>query len=242
MGVNGHWYIEMEKQAFWRGVTHTFINRYVMSGAQPSATDAESVITAIHAIENQIFPMTGAGQGVGFVQGRAYPSGSGTFYANVNYNTSLAAGTATGFDTAGSSTLARVWAPTLETCLLLETLMTGLNSKGKPIYNRKYYRGVYAGPTEDNADGTLPGGVIATVAAITAPFKSGMGSSDWVVIANSGAQASLPPTAHPYLVARQIPRGKKKKTTSSGVLSFLADAAAKGVVSGGVAALVESAL
>jgi hypothetical protein len=48
------------------------------------------------------------------------------------------------------------------------------------------------------------------------------------VIGDSGSQAAVAPTAHPFLVAHQVPRGKKRKVSSSSASSFeaiLGDAA-----------------
>lgn len=227
MGVNGHWYVELEKQAFWRGAPHTWVNRYVMSGAQPSASDAQSVITALHLIENDLHPPMAAGVGVGYVQGRAYPSGKGTFFANVDYNVSKASGTATGFHGPPDSG-DLVWAPTLETCLLIETRLQGLSSTGKPTYLRKYFRGCSTGAAQDNVAGGIPAGTITDLNALTTPWQTGMGSQNWVVIGNSGSQASAAPTVHPFLVAHQVPRGKKKKPSSaSGLIAQIAADAAK---------------
>lgn len=220
MGVNGHWYVELEKQAFWRGAAHTWVNRYVMSGAQPSAADALTVITALKQIEDKLHPAAAPGAGVGFVTGRAYPSGKGTFFAIQYYNPSLAPATANGFQGPSGTGGAWTWAPTLETCLLVETPITGLNSRGKPIYLRKYIRGWNSGGVEDHAsDGVLNTDATA-VNALVAPWTAGMGSSNWVVIANSGAQASAAPSAHGFLVAHQIPRGKKKPKTSASILQI----------------------
>lgn len=225
MGVNGHWYIEIRKQAFWRGVPHVWDNRYVMSGAQPSGADAITVIGALHDIEDVIYPTTAHDAGVGFVDGKAYPSGKGAPFAQVNYNESQGAGTATGF-TGGEGSMA--WAPTLETCLLVATPITGLSSSGKPITLRKYFRGLNAGSVEDTTGAELPGAVVTYVNAAVLPWKTGMGSSSWVVIAPSGAQASGAPVCSPYLHNHQIPRGRKKKKVSSSVLGAIVDAVEKG--------------
>jgi hypothetical protein len=226
MGVNGHWYLELEKEGFWRGSPHTWVNRYIMSGSQPGNTDTQSVITQLVQIEQQIFPFTPAGQGVGHVEARAYPSGSGPPYLVVTYKTATGPAGSTGFGNNPQGDLGFQWAPTLETCVLLNTPVAGLNSRGKPISLRKYYRGLMDGETEDNAVGGITAARKAAMEAVVLPFKTGLGTNSYVVIAGSGAQASAAPTVQPFLVAHQIPRGKKrKKTGSTGLLGLAAEAA-----------------
>jgi hypothetical protein len=223
MGVNGHWYVEIEKEGFWRGAPHSWVNRYVMSGAQPAASDALSVIDQILGIEGHIMPSRAGGLGVGFVQGRAYPAGNGTFYANRDYNVARVPTASTGFvgPTWDSPNIS--WAPTLETCLLLETKLSTLSSTGKPVYLRKYYRGIMSGTVEDDQNGGVNPTDIAGIQALTLPFKTGMGTNNYVVIGNSGEQASTAPTVHPFLVAHQIPRGRRKKASSANILSIATD-------------------
>jgi hypothetical protein len=107
--------------------------------------------------------------------------------------------------------------------MLLETKLAGLNSRGKPKYLRKYYRGSMYGASEDNSANGIPGPDLTGIAAITAVFRTGMGTNNYVVIGVSGAQASVSPVCHPFLVAHQIPRGRKKKSSSSSN-SLLSDA------------------
>lgn len=216
MGVNGHWYVEIRKQAYWRGNQHTWVNRYVMSGAQPSASDAQSVITAIKNIENSIYPVKAGGAGVGFVDGKAYPSGKGSYFAIIEYNASLAPGTATGFTSgAYGGDASPTWGETLENCFLLETPVTGLSSTGKPVALRKFYRGLSGGTEESDQPGQISGEITAAVNTATLPFRTGMGSSNWVVIGNNGEQASGPPQMRPYIYNRQVPKGRKKKVSAS---------------------------
>lgn len=231
MGVNGHWYVEIKKQAFWRGNPHTWVNRYILSGSQPSGSDAETVISALHDIEDQMEPAHASGAGIGFVIGSAYPSGSGGPFAVVPYNTSEGAGSATGFSGAGWTDADQGWAPTLETCMMMETPITGLNSRGKPISLRKYFRGVMSGGNEAEGTTGVTADDITGSEAVCLPWKTGMGSSNWVVIAPSGAQASGPPVCHPFLVNHQIPRGRKRKPASSGS-GFLLSAAEKALLVG----------
>jgi len=238
MGVNGHWYIEITKQAFWRGAPHVWQNRYVMSGAQPSASDAGTVITALKDIEDVLQPSQGAGHGVGFVRGSAYGSGSGAPFEVLEYNASEGSGTATGFTGGAWTGYDLGWAPTLETCLMIETPVTGLSSTGKPVSLRKYIRGVASGSNEAETSGQVAADDITGVEAAVLPWKTGMGASSWVVIAGSGAQASGPPACHPYLVAHQIPRGKKRKTSSSSSAFSLSSLLKDGLTAAEAAAVI----
>jgi hypothetical protein len=223
MGVNGHWYVEIRKQAFWRGNPHTWVNRYVMSGAQPSAADAVTVISAIKGIEDNIYPHVAADAGVGFVDGKAYPSGKGTFFAYVPYNESQAAGSATGFTGSVYGGSPPVWANTLEVCFMMETPLNGLSSSGKPVYLRKFYRGMAGGDIESDVPGGIGSALITFFEQMVLPFQTGIGANNWVVIGNNGEQASGPPTLKPFMFNRQIPKGRKKKpTTSAGLLSQIA--------------------
>lgn len=241
MGVNGHWYIEQEKQAYWRGINKSFVNRYVMSGAQPTAAEAITVINALAVIEDAIFPQTAAGEGVGRVQGRAYPSGKGSFFASVNWNTSLEPATALGFTGPTWTPHYISWAPTLETCLLCETPINGLSSTGKPVSLRKYFRGINSGTSEDSGPGVINPADVTGIEGVIAPWWTGMGANNWVVIANSGNQASSAPTVHPFLVAHQVPRGRKKKASSSSILTTLAGIA-QHVAESGVGNLIVDGL
>lgn len=215
MGVNGHWYVEIEKQGFWRGSPHTWVNRYVMSGAQPSAADALTVIGALKHIEDVVYPELGGGVGVGFVEGRAYPSGNGSSFASVAYNTSLAPATATGFagPTGGYASLD--FSTTLESCLVIETKLAGLSSTGKPVFLRKYFRGISDANTESVGNTPIAAGDLAIIKASTVPWQTGVGASNWVVIGNSGAQAQSAPQPLQYVGNRQVPKGRKRTGTSS---------------------------
>lgn len=225
MGVNGHWYVELEKQAYWRGQQHTYVNRYIMSGAQPSATDATSVITALHGIEDTVMPHQATGSGVGFVQGRAYPSGKGSYYAFVNYNISKAPTTATGFTGPTTAYTSLAFGGVLENSVVVETRLNALSSTGKPIFLRKYLRGFLPNTAEDNTATPIIAADLAKINTAVAPWWTGMGTSNWVVIGSSGAQAASAPAALPYVGNRQVPKGRKKKKVTPSLLNVGADLA-----------------
>lgn len=228
----GHWYVEIEKQAYWRGKEHNWVNRYVLSGSDPDASDATSVITQLKGIENQIHPEVAAGEGVGFVEARAYASTGYAPFVTVPYNADLDPGSATGFAGPSYSGAHTIFAPTLETCLLVETLMTGLSSTGKPIFARKYFRGIsFSGPYAA-VPTQIPSTDVAGIGALCAPWKTGLGGGSWVVIGTGGRLMSGVPTVHPQLVAHQIPRGRKKKSTAAAVASGTSSGFAAGYAAG----------
>lgn len=226
VGVNGYWYVEVEKQAFWRGNAHTWVNRYIMSGAQPGPTDAYSAADALKVIEDKLYPTTGSGHGVGFVEARAYGTGKGPAIATVPYNTSLDAASATGFS--GDSRITTLqFGATLESCLVIETKLQGTSSTGKPIFLRKYIRGVYAGG-EDGTATPINSSDLSVMTSNAAPWKTGVGPNSYVVIGSTGAQAQSAPAALPFIGNRQVPKGrKKKKTDASGLLSTIVSDTAK---------------
>lgn len=214
----GHWYIELEKQGYWRGEQHTWVNRYVMSGSDPSSSDATTVIQALHDIETKIHFPVSSGGGWGFVEGRAYGSGGGYPFATIAWNTSLVPSSATGFTgTVYPSGPAYTPGP-LESCLLIETKINGLNSRGKPIYLRKYIRALATNIGTSTDQLPLPTAFLSAVATAVAPWQTGMGANSWVVIAVSGRQAASAPTVHNFGVNHQVPRGRKRKTSSSSPL------------------------
>lgn len=221
----GHWYIEVRKQAYWRGALHTWVNRYVMSGSDPTSAQATQVIGIIKGIENKLHPLQGGGGAVGFLEGSAYGSAGGPPFAVVTYATAGATTGGTGFAGLTAPT-GQQWAPQLEVCLLLETRLNGLSASGKPVSLRKFYRGNMF-PNEDYQAGPIGAADLAQIASITAPFQTGMGDNNWVVIGTSGKQAAAAPAAKAYLVNRQIPKGKSRKKSSGnggGVLGDLTSA------------------
>lgn len=207
-------YVEIEKQAYWRGVPHTWVNRYVLSGPNPSAADATSVINGLKAIEDKLHPQANAGNGVGFVEGRCYASTGYTPIVTVPYNSDKAIGTATGFAGGTWATHTQIWAPTLETCLLIEIPLVLPSSSGKPVTLKKYMRGNSFNFNEDYQDAQIPTPDLVGIAAACLPWTTGIGGTFYTLSALTANPTSGPPTARPYLVTHQIPRGRKKKKTT----------------------------
>lgn len=210
----GKWYIELQKQGFWRGNPHTWVNRYVMTGADPTSSDAITVISALHDIEEQLHAQKGAASGVGFVQGRAYASTGYSAFASVNYNVSQAAATATGFTGATWTDTTQSEANTLEVCMLLETPLLGLSSSGKPLTLRKFYRGAFYGGVEPDDAAGIPAADIAGIKAVTLPMFTGLGGTAYTVTSPNPLRVpALAPRPLDFICNRQIPKGRKKKIT-----------------------------
>lgn len=211
----GHWYVEIEKQAFWRGNPHTWVNRYVLSGPTPSETVAQDVINQLKLIEGQLHPQITASNGVGFVIGRAYGATGGPPFATIAYNASAEPSSATGFPGAGWDDTQQGTADTLEVCTLVEVPLQGLSSTGKPVTLRKYFRMTTYGSIEDTSGASIGTIDRAGIAAVCLPWTTGLGSGGATVIGTSGRAPSDVPTAHPYIVNHQVPRGRKRKSASS---------------------------
>jgi hypothetical protein len=211
----GHWYIEIEKQAFWRGNPHTWVNRYVMSGLTPSASAAATVINALKNIEEQLHAAVTSGAGVGFVEGRAYGATGGPPFETFGYNEGLTPTTATGFAGAGWSGTEQAPAPALETCMMVETPLLGLSTSGKPVSLKKYFRGATYGVDEDYSAAAINPTDQAGITALVLPWQTGLGDPGSQVISPTGRTPAGPPTAHPFIVNHQVPRGRKKAAASS---------------------------
>lgn len=205
----GKWYVEIEKQGFWRGKVHTWVNRYIMTGPDPTTTDAQSVITGLKNIEDAIHPLASMHAGVGFVQGRAYGAAGGSPLTTVDYNVGLAPGTATGF--AGSCGFSP--ASTLAVCCAVTSRSSVLSATGKPVFLKKYFRGC-GGSEEVEAGSPISGTILAAVNAAAAPWATGVGGTFYTVtgLVNPGPWAS--PQAQSYYEERQVPKGKKRKKTT----------------------------
>jgi hypothetical protein len=230
----GHWYVEVQKQAWWRGVQHLWVNRYVLSGSDPTASQGESVAYYLLQMENKLYPNVEAGIGVGFVKASAYKSTGGAPLATYYSNESQSPSSATGF-TGPSSTYATLsWQNTLEVCLDVRTELTALSSSGKPVYLRKFYRGFLHGG-EDNGSTPIASGDLTAIDATLAELQTGIGSTSYVVIGPSGGLASGAPTAQPHLGNHQIPRGRKRSRASE-TSSAYASGVVAGAALGGAAA------
>jgi hypothetical protein len=220
--------VQITKQAYWRGQQHLFQNAYWISG-NPGASDMAAVIAELQSIENAVFPTVGGGIGVGFVRAKGYSPGTGPALVEVDYNESESPGTATGFTGPPFPAYYSLnWTNTLEVCLEVVTPLSGTSSRGKPVSNRKYFRGFGATVAEDQRVTPIDARDLAVIAATCLPWKTGMTPSNYVVIGKSGRQASGVPTAQNFLGNHQVPRGRKKKVSSSASSSFeaiLGDAA-----------------
>jgi hypothetical protein len=212
------WYVDLVKQAYWRGSNTQFSNRYYLSGGDPTEGVALAAITDLHHIENLIFPTVAGGQGVGFVEGKAYRSTGGPPIEVVDYNSSGAIATATGWTGTAVTGQTIQYANTIEVCLETRMLMLGLSTTGKPIYTRKFFRGwSYLAEDEEFTVTPIPTTIQTAYNALILPWQTGLPTSFVTVVGTDGrtASAAQPPTVQPFLGNHQKPRGKKRKTTSS---------------------------
>ena len=220
-----HWEIQITKQGYWRGVQHLYQNRYILSGPDPTAAQADEVMFALHDIEDKLYPARGAGQGVGFVRAKAYASGTGPAFHERDWNPTEDVATATGFTGPSTSYTSIAYSGTMETCLMVRMPLNGLSSRGKPVYTRKFFRGI--GPIVDEyiTGNPISAADLATIAATTAPWESGMGANLWVVIGKNGRQASGPPAGEAYIGNHQVRRGRRRKavTTATNAPSLLSE-------------------
>jgi hypothetical protein len=210
----GRWYIEIRKQGFWRGSVHIFDNRYVLSGVTPDAADATTAINALQVMENKLFPLVPAAFGVGFVSGHAYAASGGPPFATVNFNVDEDPATATGFSGPSPAYTSLAFNGPLEVCLDVRIPLAGLSSTGKPVFCRKFYRGIWVTGESFN-DTPILAADLAKVNATLAPLATGFAPNAYVVIGVSGRQPTGSVTAQQFLANHQVPRGRKRKTTTS---------------------------
>jgi hypothetical protein len=235
------WYVDLVKQAYWRGINTQYSNRYYLSGGNPTEGVALSAIADLHRIENLIFPAVAAGAGVGFVEGKAYNSTPGPPIEVIDYNSSGAIATATGFTGTVISGTPIQYANTIEVCLETRMLMLGLSTTGKPIYTRKFFRGwSYLDEDEFESTSQIPVPIQTAMNALILPWQTGLATSFVTVVGTDGrtASAAQPPTVQPFLGNHQKPRGKKRKTaassssTSESALALSAIALGEGILRG----------
>lgn len=206
MALTGHPNIVITHVGPWRGKPqHLWTTIYNLSGPTPSAGDQAQLMTQLVAIESAILS---GGTGRGFVNAKFYSGQKpniptavdplGTPAAPLPYNSADWA--------AGGNAPTGNCEP--EQCLLVETLLNGLSSRGKPVYLRKYFHAI-----SDTAatTGRIPGAVAAAINTRVAAWTNGTLANGVVVISPSGRQSTSPPAAKTYVWNRQMPRGRRKK-------------------------------
>lgn len=209
----GHWYVEITKQCYWRGILTKWNNRYILSGVDPSASDATATINALKGIEDNIHPEVPAGGAIGFLEGRAYSGSGGAPIATVTYGAAGVATGQTGFAGPGLTTPVQPVFGPMEVCLDIRVPLAGLSSRGKPVFCRKYIRGWGITDFDGSGAAQLPSDWITAIEGFVAPWHTGLGPNSYVVIGRSGRQPSGAPVCEPFLGNHQKPRGRKRKAT-----------------------------
>jgi len=206
--------IEITLQGYWRGSQHTWQNAFWLSGGAITAADATTCINALKTTIGQVYPAVSSGSGVGFVEGKAYGPGGGAPIAEVAYNTSLAVATATGFAGPTSAYTSLGFGGTLENCLEIVTPAVGLSTRGKPVFLRKYIRGITPTNPEDFNTTPIAAADITKIVAAVASWQTGLGTTGRVVAGQEGRLPSAPPTVQKFIGNHQVPRGRKRSTSS----------------------------
>lgn len=208
--------VQITKQGWWRGVNTTFQNDYWLSGT-PSGSAMQTIINGLKDIEDTLFPTCDEHLGVGFVDGKLYGPGNGPPIAEVQYNQGGGVSTSTGFTGPSTAYGILTFQGTLENALEVRSTVNGLSKTGKPIHLRKLFRGI-ACIESAGADSPINSNDLAAIHTNCLPWVTGIAGTSFVVVSPKGSTVSLGPTAQPYIVNRQKPRGRKRKAvTSNGV-------------------------
>jgi hypothetical protein len=215
MAKTGHPNFDYTCQGSWRGATHNFSIVGNHSGTSFGAADAQTFMEgdqSPYCLSFAPFQATG----ITVVQSRYYDGQNSAPVFEATYDVENPApdpltATATGYDGTGEGTGA--YFP-LEVCCMLEALV-GTSKNNKPVYCRKYIRGVPLIAYTDSGDSQLTWAISA--AGNTA--AKAMGDGSWY-----GNRIYISPNARSALTTwqaltepgnHQIPRGRKKTTSSS---------------------------
>lgn len=217
MAKTGHPNVVIDHAILWRGAPHRWSTVYNLSGTTPVSSDQYALMEELLAIENDILPPS-VSENSGFLRARFYNGSGGAPTYTINFGVletpSTWAPYASG--TVPWTSVAEGLAPA-EVCFNIKTPLTGLSSSGKPVHLEKYFHGV---PAYDSS-GELASGIQTAINSAVAPWASGLATGARVVISPSGRQSSSAPTVQPYCGNHQMPRGRKRKSVSSGLLKLL---------------------
>ena len=108
--------------------------------------------------------------------------------------------------------------PVAEAALLVEWA-AGLSSSGKPVKLRKWYHAV----KQSSAQGTAQSVAAADVTALTTAANAMVNvlGSKGLTLGSSTGRFAGTATVRPYLENHQMPRGRRRRTTSGDSLSFV---------------------
>lgn len=215
MAKTGHPNFDYTCQGYWRGAIHNFSIVGNHSGTSFGQSDAQAFMEGTSSPFALTFgPLMSSGLSV--VASRYYDGqNSAPVFVNL-YNTGNPAPTPlvpTGAAWGSDITL-EDYLP-LEVCADLSSEV-GLGKTSKPVYNRKFLRGVPQGAVGSGTGGETVWGSPAPAAVVTAVAK--LGNGDWY-----GGRTYISPnarSANNWLISaypgnHQIPRGRKAKATST---------------------------
>lgn len=234
MAKTGHPNFDYTCQGLWRGVAHKFSITGNHSGTSFSAADAKTFMEGTASPYAKCFSHFQATD-IAVVGARYYNGQDSAPVYAAEYDESNPAPeplTALGDGFTGGATDA-YYLP-LEVCFMIEAVV-GTSSTSKPIYCRKFIRGVPAGALEQSGSET---GFTLTTTGTNG--VNSMGDGTWygnrVYISPSARQAIAGWTGQLFPYNHQVPRGRKRKPVTaanrSAASSLLEDAIA---LAGGIA-------
>lgn len=213
MAKTGHPNFDYTCEGLWRGVAHNFSITGNHSGTSFSQTDAQTFMTGTLSPYAQSFgPFQSSG--IKVVGARYYDGQNSAPVWETTYTTEDPAPTALeATEKAWASSASGYYLP-LEVCALLYALV-GYNSKSKPVYCRKYLRGIPAQALGEVAGAEQWIGPTADGLAAIAAMGNGSWYGGRYYISPSAQQAVTTWDLDPYCSNHQVPRGKKRKVTSA---------------------------
>jgi hypothetical protein len=220
MARTGHPNFVYDMESPWRIGAHRWSLTGNHSGSSFDATDAETFMTGTASPFALSFGPFISPVGTTVVRAAYYDGSTSTPVWEATYTTEDPAPTP--LVPTGLAFSSHTGQLPLETCVILEA-QAGLSSRTKPVYLRKYIHAVPIGTIEtvgSEINFTFDGGSVHTAAA------HAMGDGSWfgtrVYISPTGRQPLT--DAWTPLVApgnHQMPRGRKRKITTSGSSSSL---------------------
>lgn len=198
---------------YWRGNLHHWSTVYHFSGTPTSAFTSADATTLLNA--DRAFCYTGAAAnggtyecdiysqasgGVPITSVRAFdPTVPGAFIADVGSNY--------------SSTTSFAYETTAENALLVEWA-AGISSSGKGVRLRKWFHAVSSAATTSGTGSQVSTPNITSLTAAANTMVNVFGSKGMVMASSTGRLAGAA-TVSPFYSNHQMPRGRKRKTSSS---------------------------
>ena len=213
MAKTGHPNFDYTCEGLWRGVAHNFSITGNHSGTSFGATDAETFMTgAASPYALSFAPWQSSG--IKVVGARYYDGQNSAPVYEVTYNTeSPAPSTLEATEAAWTSEATGYYLP-LEVCALLYA-QVGFNSKSKPVYIRKYLRGIPPDALGEVAGASQWIGPTSAGTAALAAMSNGSWYNGRIYISPSAGQPMTGWSLDPYCSNHQVPRGKKRKVAST---------------------------